>query len=73
MSGHSTTSKPDLPHARQIEAWRHLGETGRIELAAQLQRKVRGWKADALRQQHPDWAEDRVRREVARLFICGNT
>lgn len=73
MSEPSTASEPDVPHALQIEAWRRLGETGRLELAAQLRRKVRGWKGDALRLQHPDWSEDRVRRELARLYLCGNT
>ena len=50
-----------------------MGGAGRTELAAELRRKVRGWKRDALRVQHPAWPDERIERELARLYLRGNT
>ncbi|MEO6568416.1 MAG: hypothetical protein ABIO94_06595 [Opitutaceae bacterium] len=63
----------DAPHPLQVKAWREMGGSGRSELAAELRRKVRVWKRDALRAQHPDWPEARVEQELARIYLRGNT
>lgn len=63
----------DEPHPLQVKAWRDLGGTGRSELAAELRRKVRQWKRDALRTQHPEWADERIDEALAHLYLRGNT
>ena len=63
----------DAPHPLQVAAWRAMGAAGRSELAAALRRQVRGWKRDALRTQHPDWTEVQLERELARIYLRGNT
>ena len=63
----------DAPHPLQIKAWREMGGTGRSELAAELRRKVRGWKRDALRAQNPVWSDARVEQELARIYLRANT
>jgi hypothetical protein len=60
-------------HPLQVRAWQRLGASGRSELAMQLRRQVRRWKQDALRAQHPDWTDDRLRRELARLYLRGSS
>jgi hypothetical protein len=42
-------------------------------LAAELRRRARGWKRDALRAQHPTWPEARLEQELARIYLRGNT
>jgi hypothetical protein len=65
---------PDaMIHPLQVRAWQRLGASGRSELATQLRRQVRRWKLDALRAQHPDWTDDRLRRELARLYLRGSS
>jgi hypothetical protein len=63
----------DAPHPLQVKAWREMGGSGRSELAAELRRKARGWKRDALRAQNPTWPAERLDREVARIYLRGNT
>lgn len=69
----SESATSDAPHPVQIKAWREMGGSGRSEMAADLRRKVRGWKRDALRAQHPDWSAQRVEQELARIWLRGTT
>ncbi|MEO7413513.1 MAG: hypothetical protein ABIZ81_09155 [Opitutaceae bacterium] len=73
MNAVPESSTSDAPHPLQIKAWREMGGSGRSELAAELRRKVRSWKRDALRAQHPDWPEARVERELARIYLRATT
>jgi hypothetical protein len=66
-------SASDAPHPLQVKAWREMGGAGRSELAAELRRKARSWKRDALRAQHPAWTEQRVERELAAIYLRGHT
>lgn len=63
----------DAPHPLQVKAWREMGGAGRLALAAELGRKVRVWKRDALRGQNPTWSAERVERELAWIYLRGNT
>ena len=63
----------DRPHPLQIEAWRAMGSVGRTHLGIQLRRNVRRLKLAALRAQHPDWPDDRLRAALAEIFRRGRT
>jgi len=63
----------DAPHALQVKAWQAMGGAGRSEMAAELRRKARGWKRDALRAQYPAWPIERIDRELAQIYLRGNT
>lgn len=69
----SASAVSDRPHPLQIKAWREMGGAGRSELAAELRRKVRNWKRDALRAQHPEWSGEHLERELAGIYLRGNT
>ena len=73
MNAPADSSIADAPHPVQVQAWRAMGETGRSLLAADLRRQARGWKREALRAQHPDWTGERLERELARIYLRGNT
>ena len=73
MNAPAESHVADAPHPLQVQAWRAMGATGRSELAAELRRQARGWKRDALRTQHPDWTEVQLERELARIYLRGNT
>lgn len=63
----------DAPHPLQVKAWQKMGGSGRLALAVELGRKVRAWKRDALRGQNPTWSAERVERELAWIYLRGNT
>ena len=62
----------DTPHPVQVQAWRKMGASARSQLGIDLRRNVRLWKLAALRAQHPDWSEQRLREELARIYLRGN-
>jgi len=53
----------------QFEAYRRMTPERRLVLAEQLYWSAREWKATGVRAQHPDWSEQQVAREVARIFL----
>ena len=50
-----------------------MGANGRSQMGIALRAQVRRWKRDALRAQHPDWPNERVQREIALIYLRGNT
>jgi hypothetical protein len=66
------SSTADTPHPVQVQAWRKMGASARSQLGIDLRRNVRLWKLAALRAQHPDWPEQRLREELTRIFLHGN-
>lgn len=56
---------------KTAEFFRSLGGVGRLELMGKLNRAGREYMAANVRRQHPDWNDDRVRREVARRVLDG--
>lgn len=73
MNASTESPLSDAPHPLQVKAWREMGGAGRLALAADLGRKVRGWKRDALSGQNPTWSAERVERELAWIYLRGNT
>jgi hypothetical protein len=49
-----------------------MGASARSQLGIDLRRNVRLWKLAALRAQHPDWSEQRLCAELARIYLHGN-
>jgi hypothetical protein len=52
----------------QFAIYRRMTPERRLALAEQLCWTAREMKASWLRSQHADWPEEKVRREVARIF-----
>jgi hypothetical protein len=73
MNAAPKSHAPDLPHPLQVAAWRKMGPERRAELGAELRHKVRAWKRDALKSQHPDWTKERLENELAQIYLRGNT
>lgn len=55
-------------HARQIELYRQAGPARRAEIVAELSEAIREVCRAGVRQRHPEFSEDEVRREVLRIF-----
>jgi hypothetical protein len=58
----------DRPHPLQIATWRAMGASGRTRLGIQLRAQGRRLKLAGLRAQHPDWPEERLRAELAKIY-----
>ena len=59
----------ETPSPEQIAALRAMSGERRLRLAEQLYWLARKVKAAGLRNQHPDWTEDRINSEVTRIFL----
>lgn len=57
----------------QFAAFRRMPPGRRLALAEALYWSARELKATWLRQQHADWTEQEVAREVARIFLHART
>jgi hypothetical protein len=52
----------------QIEIFRKMTAEQKLELSMRLYWSARRLKASWLRQQHADWTEEQVQKEVAKIF-----
>ncbi len=59
----------DEPDPIQMELFRKMTPTQKLELSMQLYWSARELKAAALRQQHPDWREEEVQAAVKEIFL----
>jgi hypothetical protein len=56
-------------HPEQIKIYRAMSPAKKLALAASLYRSARRLKTCALRQQHPEWPEEKIQKEVREIFI----
>lgn len=56
-------------HPKQAEIYRRMTPTQRVEQAMQLYWTARALKKAWLSQLHPDWDEERLEKEVRRIFL----
>ncbi len=59
------------PEERRI--LRAMTPAQKLAAAEDMYRTARDIKAAALRQQHPDWSEEDIRRKVREIFLHGRT
>ena len=59
----------EQPSAEQLAALRAMSGERRLRVAEQLYWSARKMKAAGVRNQHPDWPEERVNDEVRRIFL----
>jgi hypothetical protein len=52
-----------------IKGLRRLGISGRAAMTFELSDNLRQIVKDGVRHRHPDWDEDRVKREVLRIVL----
>lgn len=58
---------------KQVEILRAMPGERRLRLAEQLYWSARRLKSAGLRAQHPDWPEERLHKEVRRIFLDART
>lgn len=56
-------------HPEQVRIFKAMSPGQKLELAAQFHVAARLLKAQSLKQQHPDWSEQRVQQKVRELFL----
>ena len=62
-------TRDDDPSPEQIEIYRRMPGTRRLQLAEQMFWSARRLKAAGVRHQHPAWPEGKVIAEVNRIFL----
>jgi hypothetical protein len=63
----------DAARQRQLEIFRAMTPARRWRVAEELYWSARALKEAFVRQQHPDWPEDRVTSEARRAFLHAGT
>lgn len=63
---HARDTSPEVA-AIQHEGYRRMGPSGRFRAAAELTNFVREFARAGIRKRHPEYSEEQVTRELARL------
>jgi hypothetical protein len=56
-------------HPEQIKALKAMSAEQKLQVAMDLYWSARRLKEAAIRQQHPDWPEEKVKKEVRESFL----
>jgi hypothetical protein len=60
-------------HPEQTKALRRMTPSRRLEVGLDFLEEMRQLKASALRLQHPDWTEERVRQALRAFVLHGHS
>lgn len=52
----------------QMAVWERLGPEGRVALAGRISLSARQLARDGIRQRHPDYSDEQIRRALMRLL-----
>lgn len=58
----------DEAHARQLEVYRRMGGTERVQVMFRLNAMTRALAMAGIRNRHPEYGDDQVLRALARLL-----
>jgi hypothetical protein len=58
-------TNPEI-EARQVEIWRNMSAEQRLRLGFEISEMIKSLTKSRIRQEHPDWSEQQVAREVIR-------
>ena len=61
-----TARNVELADAESIAAFRRMTDAQKVRTMSGMYESARRWVSSAVRQDHPDWPEDRRRAEVNR-------
>jgi len=56
-------------HPEQVKIYKTMSVAKKLSLAATFYYSARQLKTQALKKQHPDWTDERIRKEVQRIFL----
>jgi len=59
----------DLPSARQVECWKKMTHTEKLDVFERLMQSIRAIKKEGVRMSHPEWTDGQVNAETARIFL----
>jgi hypothetical protein len=61
------------PDRHQHAAWRRMSSIQKHELFVSHMNLMRELKTAGVKASHPDWSEERVKAEVARIYLHGQS
>jgi len=60
-------------HPEQVKAYKKMTPAQRLAIAAQLWHEARQLKSAYLKQQHPDWSDEKIKETVREIFLYART
>ena len=56
-------------HPEQIKIYRLMTPAQKLDVSLKLYHSAKALKAAALKQQHPDWSAEEIKKKVTEIFL----
>ena len=56
-------------HPAQIKAYKSMTPAQKLDVSLKLYHSAKALKAAALKQQHPDWSAEAIKKKVNEIFL----
>ena len=60
-------------HPEQIKIYRLMTPAQKLDVSLKLYHSAKALKAAALKQQHPEWSEEEIKKKVNEIFLYART
>ena len=60
-------------HPEQIRIYQSMTPEQKLEVSLKLYHSAKALKAAGLKQQHPDWSEEEIKKQVNEIFLNART
>ena len=60
-------------HPEQIRIYQLMTPEQKLEVSLKLYHSAKALKAAGLKQQHPDWSEEEIKKKVNEIFLNART
>ena len=60
-------------HPEQIRIYQLMTPEQKLEVSLKLYHSAKALKAAGLKQQHPDWSEEEIKKQVNEIFLNART
>ena len=60
-------------HPEQIKIYQSMTPAQKLDVSVKLYHSTRALKAAAIKEQHPDWSEEEIKKKVNEIFLYART
>jgi hypothetical protein len=60
-------------HAEQIKIYKSMTPAKKLAVSSKLYQTAKALKKAAIKNQHPDWSEEKIQELVNKIFLYGRT
>jgi len=60
-------------HPEQTKIYRSMTPAQKLDVSMKLYQSAKAFKAAAIKEQHPDWNEEKIKKKVNEIFLYAGT